>query len=495
MVSLSEENNVVSLKFHPVPQVTPLSGNNDVFAQITLTQRIPKILNQILKDSPLLFPEEWKNDQSPFHSCVSLYKTKVSEIIEDLSHNGQILKWIQYLKHIPIIEESSIHLTSYPYEILNPESIATWWSVFHVNESSLKDETWLSIPWLLSECLVYILLYSFWIDSNSKILHLKQNESVSDFFCMWDPFKLSKEESIKKSFSILSLFLPQFSFLKNSNNECSDISQVREIFILCLQASLLSNQLDLSLLANDSSSIDSISSKFFHVLKSVSKDILIHDDSLIAWETIHNIFNNPVEKIDIIMDNVGLEWFLDLVLGHFLISFKFTQKVVFHVKPIPWFVSDVTPIDFKNQLKKLSKISSFKNVSNIWNEFLENGQWSIHSHPFWVTPLPMLTMPNIAPDLYNDIRKSSLIIWKGDLNYRKLMSDLRWPKTTPVKEVLEPLNDLLNASLMIRILKSNIMVGLSIEKAHSLDQEDPNWTTNGKFGLVQWYNHPQLPKC
>ncbi|KPJ14847.1 UPF0364 protein C6orf211-like [Papilio machaon] len=54
-----------------------------------------------------------------------------------------------------------------------------------------------------------------------------------------------------------------------------------------------------------------------------------------------------VVTFDIVCDNSGYELFSDLCFAHFLISQEIVKKVRFHVKKIPWFVSDVTPVDFK----------------------------------------------------------------------------------------------------------------------------------------------------
>lgn len=45
-------------------------------------------------------------------------------------------------------------------------------------------------------------------------------------------------------------------------------------------------------------------------------------------------------------------------------------------------------------------------------------------------------MADKAPDLYRELSESSLIIFKGDYNYRKMVSDLEWPLDTPFKVIL-----------------------------------------------------------
>jgi hypothetical protein len=36
-------------------------------------------------------------------------------------------------------------------------------------------------------------------------------------------------------------------------------------------------------------------------------------------------------------------------------------------------------------------------------------------------------MPHVAPDLFEDLKESELVLFKGDLNYRKLTNDVSPP--------------------------------------------------------------------
>ena len=46
-------------------------------------------------------------------------------------------------------------------------------------------------------------------------------------------------------------------------------------------------------------------------------------------------------------------------------------------------------------------------------------------------------LKNEDPELYDSLSYASLIILKGDLNYRKLVGDLSWNPTTPFHRALQ----------------------------------------------------------
>lgn len=151
-------------------------------------------------------------------------------------------------------------------------------------------------------------------------------------------------------------------------------------------------------------------------------------------------------RVDIVLDNSGFELYVDLILAGYLLSSGLATSVVLHPKLIPWFVSDVIPRDFSDLLSALSDPQEFytrrdetgkaypslseKETSDVkflfdqWSQLHEDGKLIIRPHAFWTSPGSYWRMPGTAPELFEDLKQSELVLFKGDLNYRKLVNDV-----------------------------------------------------------------------
>lgn len=69
--------------------------------------------------------------------------------------------------------------------------------------------------------------------------------------------------------------------------------------------------------------------------------------------------------------------------------------------------------EFKSELAK--------RMAKRWSNLLANKSWQLKTHEFWQTPFGFDEMKSRAPDLYEELSKSDLVIVCGDLNYRKLI--------------------------------------------------------------------------
>jgi len=77
---------------------------------------------------------------------------------------------------------------------------------------------------------------------------------------------------------------------------------------------------------------------------------------------------------------------------------------------------------------------------------------------------------------------SDLLIFKGDANYRRLFGDRQIQAETKPNLLS---NYLPSSSIAIRILKSEIMLGMSSDVVSFLFEKDKDWMINGKYGMIQ----------
>jgi hypothetical protein len=183
-----------------------------------------------------------------------------------------------------------------------------------------------------------------------------------------------------------------------------------------------------------------------------------------------------VERIDIVADNAGHELLFDLALASFLLDQGWVQQVVVHLKNHPFFVSDAMPSDVWTLLTSLHG----QPLSQSLDGQLEAGTLVLKADPFWTTCLMFRSMP--AP-LSAELAGSDLVILKGDVNYRRLLSDGHWPHTAR----LEGAADYFPAPFVaLRTLKGEIMVGLEPGQAEEIAQRDPEWLVNGKRGIIHY---------
>jgi uncharacterized protein with ATP-grasp and redox domains len=184
------------------------------------------------------------------------------------------------------------------------------------------------------------------------------------------------------------------------------------------------------------------------------------------------------KRIDIILDNAGVELFSDLLLVYWIIENTPIEKIFLHCKTIPYFVSDTLESDLDWLLDFLQKDSMLEGLSNYLRSQIKKGKILLKSHPFWCTSGLYKDMPR---DLVSELNNSDLLIFKGDLNYRKLVGDFRWKPTIKT-------NDLINyisvPVLIIRILKSEVIVGL--QEQDIPNAENNEWMYNGEYGIIEF---------
>lgn len=222
----------------------------------------------------------------------------------------------------------------------------------------------------------------------------------------------------------------------------------------------------------------------FKLLPEYESSILVNNSQEI-WKCLKTA--RKTDHIDIIMDNAGYELFTDLVLADFIIQYGFVKQIRFHCKSIPWFVSDVNSHDFYWTISQLA--NSDKELLSAFGKRLQRHieTRQIELRPinlFWTSPYEYQAMRKISPKLYDELAKSRLLIFKGDLNYRKLLADMNWPPQTPFSDVLgefRPTN-----LCTLRTVKAELICGLPNGLQEKLDNIDSMWMITGNYAVMQF---------
>ena len=182
--------------------------------------------------------------------------------------------------------------------------------------------------------------------------------------------------------------------------------------------------------------------------KRAEKNILVNDLPF-AYDVLKKAQKTGKKdrRVDIVLDNAGFELFVDLILAGYLLAAGLATQITLHPKTIPWFVSDVIPADFAALLSALASPQGFystpeehsdqvpeslseKEASDLsflfqhWAGFHAEGQLLFRPNLFWTSACSYWHLPQAEPRLYEDLKGSELVIFKGDLNYRKLTADV-----------------------------------------------------------------------
>ena len=197
---------------------------------------------------------------------------------------------------------------------------------------------------------------------------------------------------------------------------------------------------------------------------------LLIDDS----EKIMNSISG-LSQIDIVLDNSGEELLYDILFSYWVLKKSKAATVNLHFKTFPYFVSDAMKSDFYFLLDVLSKNKKGKQFSTVIQDYIAKGNIVLHEDAFWTDTDDFLSFPKKIKQIF---LKSSLIVFKGDLNYRKLVEDRHWHYDTDTKKLIGHIH---NNCLIMRVLKSEIITSLDTVPETS----NREWMHNGKYGIIQ----------
>ncbi|GAA3480419.1 damage-control phosphatase ARMT1 family protein [Streptomyces yanii] len=204
---------------------------------------------------------------------------------------------------------------------------------------------------------------------------------------------------------------------------------------------------------------------------------LVADDSAVLWQLLPAGHSSTVA---VVADNAGRELIPDLILIDLLLEHRHAERVVLHVKPYPYYVSDAMTADVVDCLRRLTQApgEAGRIGGRLWRA-MATGSLEVRTHLFFCALMPYEEMPE---DLREEFAGATLTIMKGDLNYRRLVGDRLWSATVSfaARTAYFP-----GAVAALRTLKSDVIVGLDQATLDALERSGAAWRTSGTHALIQ----------
>lgn len=440
MSELDKKYNIID---DVTPPNVPLSAKyKQSFAYYTIQERLPIILTKLI--------DQLTRERDDLATQYEGERTQ-----EDVKH---IIANISQLKYEMQTNKEFTVLTG-------DETDKETWNTF-LNGLPADEQSYFSGRWLYAECYMYRRLKSIF----------EQTETLTTY----DYFAGQKENALITAYEIGTMVLKHANEFYNQTN--STATDVEQFFIKLLKINLWGNRCDLSISAGRAIQHNG---NPFTALESFETDLLVNKCNEI-WSCI-NAGEPSNNVIDIVLDNCGYEFFTDLVLADFLVRQQLAKCVRFHVKAIPWFISDVRLDDFHWTIKMLRDNANelIGNLGERLVQYLANDQIQLHDVDyFWTGPYEFQQMESINPELYGKLCTSHLVIFKGDLNYRKLLADLNTPFNATFIDVLRNFRPTNVCAL--RTIKADLICELADGLNDELSRLDPMWMETGKYGLIQF---------
>ncbi|KPJ82443.1 MAG: hypothetical protein AMS17_18940 [Spirochaetes bacterium DG_61] len=331
-------------------------------------------------------------------------------------------------------------------QVLEIDEIKTW----KLAIKPYMGKSWLNIPFYFAEAYLYfrILIAFGYFDQGSS-------------FYLKDPFEPFKKRELHAKGGGLEtgrLVIGTENSLQNPEEKYKTL----------IYNALWGNRIDLSM--------------FYIVEQSRHRILASQNEKLLIDHTQRLIeLLQKSERIDVILDNVGSELVCDLILARYFLSASTKNTVHFHVKKHPVYVSDVTAKDVDETVDALVSEETWilSIIGQELNNFMKHNRFHIHPHYFWNSALHY---PDLPGEILGELRKSDLIILKGDVNYRRLLEDRKWEAWDHMAEIASYFP---KPFATLRTMKSEIVVDIEKDRTEKLFHTDPHWLVNGERGIIQ----------
>uniref|UniRef100_A0A1A9UXH6 Sugar phosphate phosphatase n=1 Tax=Glossina austeni TaxID=7395 RepID=A0A1A9UXH6_GLOAU len=342
--------------------------------------------------------------------------------------------------------------TDKPFEKFeNDEPDKKLWNEF-IDALPKKLNSFFRSCWLYAECYIYRKVSSFFEASPS----LKS----FDYF--------EKQKQILQSNTMIEIA-----------RSCRRTDKDKEVFHRYTKLDLWSNLCDHSF-------IKQFEGNLLDVLDQWDNNILVNNTRGI-WNCLQKADHSKPVIVDFVCNDADFELYADFVLAEYLIEKQLASKVRLHVKPIPWCTYDATLQDVQNLLQAMRSSSQgvISEQGRKWKQYFDEEKFVIAPVDyFWVSAYEYFKMREINLELYKYLSQAHLVIFKGNLHYRKLLGDYCWDPTDNFLTCIrgfQPTN-----ICTLRTIKSDLVCGLQQGQTDDLRRRNHKWMTTGEYGLIQF---------
>ncbi|KAG7289410.1 hypothetical protein NEMBOFW57_005781 [Staphylotrichum longicolle] len=454
------------------PKLAPYStGDPTSFAYQTARERWPIIITQAIDDA---YRTVAACDDAEKRDEGKKIVAEIAELKYEVQHDRALT---------PIRDDGHPDVAGYNKEL-----------------EQLGNITWLKAPWLFTECYLF--------------RRISTSFTLSTHWKNYDVFARQKIKTFRSSRPAVLELAARYKDLVTQLRAQADHDPEADklLFAEMCEVCLWGNATDLSLLTSltyeDIQKLQGSEAR-----RAAEKNILVNDLPAVYAHLLaaKKDAAKKERRVDIVLDNAGFELYVDLILAGYLLSAGLATTVVLHPKSIPWFVSDVLPGDFASLLGAIADPKRFyetpseeDKLQGVEPEKLSEKELGeleflfglvLRPNRVWTGPGSFWRLPKEAESLVEDLKEAELVVFKGDLNYRKLVGDVAWDPTTPFTEAIGPLGPGSGVNVLaLRTCKADVVVGLKPGEDEKLKQMEGGggdsgarkWAWNGKWAVVSF---------
>ncbi|OWR40935.1 hypothetical protein KGM_205137 [Danaus plexippus plexippus] len=436
-----------------------------------------------------------------YHSLKERFPVILTKIIDYLSREGGKVKSANNAS-----DEDIRNLIEYVVKLKNDVATNKKYDLLTVDTPEAKkwNEWILSVDspyyftntWVFSECYVY--------------RRLREGCELTKGLANFDPFEDQKIKSFTGSLEPMCVVAEKVISMMDP----SDKDKRKADFITLLKLCLWSNKCDLSLSMGEQVTLGNkdIDASPSQTLIDPIQMIVDYKDKVLVDDS-NKISDQVFTKAENIAKAIEANTTFKAKCSCQRLAGAPPPPVRFHVKKIPWFVSDVTPKDFNfviNQccaatFNKVVKLpaegdraegeseapptrtvadEALKTLGSRWAKYVDSGAFVVMCDDFWTSPHVYKDMKKYEPNLYRKLQFAAAILFKGDLNYRKLLGERN---CNPCIGFEPALQGFIPAPIIaVRTVKADLICGLPKGKWEQLTRIDDRWMETGNYGVIQF---------